>query len=262
MGVSSTVPRGTRIVVVTAVRAETRAALAALVHPVRIASASLPRWEGWAGTHAVTVVQGGIGPARARAALADVGDVRLVVSLGFAGALVDGASPGDLVLPGTVVWEEGDAVRRYEVPPAVLAAATTRVPPDLDRRALRGALWSSPSVVAAPAAKRGAARRFGAVAVEMEAAALATVAGARGVAVLAVRAILDTVDVSLENLPADLDDSWAARARLLARPKAWPGVVALARHVPRATDTLTRAAAAILPALSPDLACLPSDGPV
>ncbi len=250
------------LVVVTAVRAETRAVLGALVHPVRIASATPPRWEGWAGTEAVTVVQGGIGPARARAALAAVDDVGLVVSFGFAGALVDRAAPGDLVLPGTVLWEEAGAVRRYDVPSAVLAAATARLPADLDRRAVRGALWSSPVVVGTPTAKREAARRLGAVAVEMETAALATVAGERGVALLALRAILDGVDVSLADLPSDLDGSWSARARLLARPKAWPGVVTLARHVPRAAATLRRAAAAILPALSPDLACLPPGGPI
>ena len=260
MGVSG--PRARRIVVVTAVRAETRATLAALVRPVRIASAALPCWEGSAGTNAVTVVQGGIGPDRARAALADVADVGLIVSLGFAGALVEAAAPGDLVLPGTVVWEDGGDTRRYEVPSAVLAAATARVPADLDRRAVRGALWSSPVVVETPAAKRAAARRFGAVAVEMETAALVAIAGERGAAVLALRAILDGVDVALEDVPADLDVSWSARARLLTRPKAWPGVVALARHVPRAARTLTRAAAAILPGLSADLACLPPDGPV
>lgn len=239
-----------RLVVVTAVRAETRAVLAALTRPVRVPIAGPPRWEGWAGTRPVTVVQAGIGPARAGAAMRQaVGAGEMVVSIGFAGALVETAAPGDLVLPGTIVWEEQGTVRGYEVPAPTLAAAAAQVPAELGARALRGALWSSPVVIDTPAAKRAAARRLGAVAVEMETAALIAVATERGGTVVALKAILDTVDVALDALPSDLDVSWAARARLLTRPKAWPGVIALARHVPRAARTLTRAAAAILPAL-------------
>jgi nucleoside phosphorylase len=239
-----------RIVVVTAVRAETRAVLAALVQPVRVRTEAAPCWEGWAGTRAVTVVQAGIGPDRARAAVrAVVRGSETVVSIGFAGALVEAAEPGDLVLPGLIVWDADGTVQRYEVSSDVLAIATARMPAALDRRALRGSLWSSPVVVDTPAAKRAAARRLGAVAVEMETAALVADAIERGGRVLAVRAILDTVDVSLEALPSGLDVSWAARARLLGKPKAWPGVVTLARHVPRAARTIARAAAAILPAL-------------
>lgn len=249
MGVTEAV-RGTRIVVVTAVRAETRAVLAALLRPVRVPTPGPPCWEGWAGTRAVTVVQAGIGPERARAASrTTVGAGEAVVSIGFAGALVEGTAPGDLVLPGTIVWEEEGAVRRYEVPSQTLAAATAQLPAELGERALRGTLWSSPIVIDTPAAKRAAARRLGAVAVEMETAALIAVAVERGGTVLAVRAILDTVDVALDALPPDLDVSWAARVRLFGRPRAWPGVVTLARHVPRAARTLTRAAAAILPVL-------------
>jgi nucleoside phosphorylase len=172
-----------------------------------------------------------------------------VASIGFAGALVDGAVPGDVVMPGTIVWEEDGTVRRYEVPAHTLAAAAAELPLELGQRALRGPLWSSPIVIDTPAAKRAGARRLGAVAVEMEAAALIAIAAERGGTVLALRAILDTVDVALDALPPDLDVSWAARARLLGLPKAWPGVLTLARYVPRATRTLTRAAAAILPVL-------------
>ncbi len=249
MGVTEAA-RGERVVVVTAVRAETRAVLAALVRPVRVPIEGPPRWEGWAGTRPVAVVQAGIGPERAAAAMrTSIAAGETVASIGFAGGLVEAAVPGDLVLPGTIVWEEHGALRRYEVPPATLAAAAAQLPAELGARALRGSLWSSPVVIGTPAAKRAGARRLGAVAVEMETAALIAIAGERGATVFALRAILDTVDVALDALPPDLDVSWAARARLLARPNAWPGVVALARHVPRAARTLTRAAAVILPVL-------------
>jgi nucleoside phosphorylase len=173
----------------------------------------------------------------------------LIVSIGFAGALVTGAMPGDVVLPDTVVWEDDYGLQRYGVPPDPWRTARARLPDSLAARHLPGPLLSSPVVVASPDAKRAAASRFGAVAVEMEAAALVGVARERGVALLVLRAILDTVDVSLEGLPPDLDSSWRARAQLVGRPGAWPGVLTLTRHIPHVTRTLTLATASVLSAL-------------
>ena len=239
-----------RMVVVTAVRAETRAVLAALTRPTRISIRGMRGWKGQAGNRSVTLLQAGVGPARARAALeALTAPYDLVVSIGFAGALVTGASPGDVVLPDTVVWEEAVGLHRYAVPVGTWHTAKRQLPADLATRALHGPLLSSPVVVATPAAKHAAAMRLGAVAVEMEAAALVTVACERGADVLILRAILDSVDVSLEDLPPDLDSSWRARAQLMGRPRAWPGVLSLAYRIPHVARALTRATAAVLPAL-------------
>jgi hypothetical protein len=103
--------------------------------------------------------------------------------------------------------------------------------------------------LAAVAAKRRAAERHAAVAVEMEAAALAAHAVERGVAFLALRAILDPADLSLEGLPPGLTASWAARARLVTMPGVWPLLATLRRHVAVATTALTRGARVVLPAL-------------
>jgi nucleoside phosphorylase len=173
----------------------------------------------------------------------------LVVSIGFAGALVGEAAPGDIVLPDMVVWDDDGKQQRYAVPVGAWQTAKARLPASLSNRALQGPLLSSPTVVASPEAKRAAALRSGAVAVEMEAAALITVARRRGIEVLVLRAILDGLDVSLEQLPADLDSSWWARAQLVGRPAAWPGVLALTRHIPHVARTLTQATAAVLSAL-------------
>jgi adenosylhomocysteine nucleosidase len=236
--------------VVTAVKAETRAVLAALTRPTRIAFSGIRAWGGQAGGRSVTLIQAGIGPVRARAALLAVTiPHRLVISIGFAGALVMDASPGDIVLPDTVVWEDGAGLRRYTVPAGVWRTAKSGLPADLAIRTLQGPLLSSPVVVATPAAKRAAALRCGAVAVEMETAALVAIASERGVDVLVLRAILDTVDISLEGLPPDLDSSWVACARLVARPGAWPGVLNLTRRIPHVARALTRATAAVLSAL-------------
>lgn len=240
-----------RVLVVTAVRAETRAILAAVTHPTRRSIGGRPGWTGRAGDRTISLIQVGIGPEKARAALVAMDEpLGLVITVGFAGALVPDSSPGDIVLPELVLWEHDGERCRYEVPPDThrTAAAQLSLPPA--SAMLRGSLFSSPAVVTTPAAKRALAARTGAVAVEMETGALIEVACERGAAVLALRVILDTVEVSLDGIPPDLETSWGARARLIVQPAAWIGVAAIARHLPRATRALTRAAAAVLPAVA------------
>jgi len=195
-------------------------------------------------------VQSGIGPARARAALAAL-DTRhgRILSVGFAGALAAESQPGDVVLPTAVVWEEATGLARYPVPRAFRGMVAERIPPRLAARLLAGTLLSSPVVVASVAEKRAAALRCDAVAVEMEAAAVIAYAAERGADVLPLRVILDTADVSLVGLPPDLDASWRARARLAARPALWGRALALARHVPHVAAVLGQTLAAVLPQL-------------
>jgi len=235
------------IVIATAVRPETRAILAALEAPARVDAGRIACWEARIGTQPFLIQQVGVGPTRAAGALRTLTmPYRLVVSAGFAGALVAGARPGDLVLPAAVVSDAG----RYAVPSELRATVESALSPAERARALTGALHSSPVVVDTPAAKRALAARHGAVAVDMESAALAEVAVAHGAAALALRVVLDPLDLSLAGLPPDLDSSWTARLRLLGRPAAWPGMIAVARHLGVATAALTRAFTSALPALA------------
>jgi adenosylhomocysteine nucleosidase len=238
------------VAIVAAVAPETRAALAALRGPRRLAVPGYRAWSGTAGTRTVTVVQSGIGASRAAAALRRLGGrPRLVVSIGFAGALVAGTRAGDVVLPNTIVWEEDGRAERHPIARPLREAAHAALPRPLRASALHGALLSSPVVLASIAAKEDAARRTGAVAVEMETAGLVTAARETGAPVLVLRTILDTADVSLEGLPPSLDSSWYARTQLMVRPTAWPAVWAVVRAMPRATHNLTAALAAVLPAV-------------
>jgi nucleoside phosphorylase len=239
----------TRVLVVTAVRSESRAALAALARPRRVRWTARPVWRGRAGPHEVAVLEAGVGPEAARRAIAAADPYDVVVSLGFAGALVAGAVAGDLVLANAVLWEEAGRCRRYDVPEALARAAEAALPAALRRGAARGPLLSSPAILGTPSAKREAGRRFGAVAVEMEAAALAQHAAERGAGLLPLRAVLDPIELSLAELPADLDRP-AGRARLLARPAVWPLLGTLRHHAAAAARTLAEAAAAVLPALA------------
>lgn len=239
-----------RIAVVTAVGPETRAALQALRRPTRIPLPGFRAWQGNVGGRPATLVQSGIGAERARAALEALGGAfGLVVSAGFAGALVAGAAPGDVVLPGRVVWQVGTHIEQYDVPVAAWKAARAALPARYAARTLQGPLLSSRTIVASVAGKREAALATGAVAVEMEAAGLIVVARERNVGFLTLRTVLDAADVSLEGLPPDLDSSWSARARLVGMPAAWPRVLALTRQIPRAAQSLADALAAALPAL-------------
>lgn len=242
-----------RILVITAVRPETRAALGALSRPRRVRPAAHPCWEGRAGPNHVTLIQSGVGPRAARRAIEAAFDpCNVIVSLGFAGALEPGLKVGDLVLSQTVLWEENGQLCRHEVEDTLVSTAEAALPPDLRQRAALGALLSSPVVLATPSAKKQAARRYRAVAVEMEAAALAGYAAQQGVPFLALRAILDPVDLSLEGLTNNLETSWAARARLVGMPTTWPLLLLLRRHVTTAGVTLRRVAAAVLPVLAPE----------
>jgi len=240
-----------RILIVTAVRPETRAAIAALSQPRRVRPTAQPCWQGRAGANHVTLIQAGIGHVAARRAVTAASDpFSVIVSLGFAGALVPGPGTGDFVLSRTVLWDENGQLRRHEVARGLVDTVETALPPELRRAALRGALLSSPVVLATPAAKEEAARHYGAVAVEMEAAALAGYATDNGIAFLALRVILDPLDLSLAGLPKNLDTSWAARARLVGMPATWPLLLLLRRRATAAGITLRKIAAAILPALA------------
>jgi nucleoside phosphorylase len=239
----------TAIVAVTALRVETRAVLNALTRVRRVRPTRLPTWEAEAGAHPVTIVQGGVGPAAARRVTEELPRCDVLLSLGFAGALTRGLVAGDVVLPEEIVWEQGREIRRYRVPAHVLDRAARALRSEPRLRTVAGALLSSPVVIASPSAKRAEAERLGATAVEMEAAPLATFAEARAVPFVALRVILDSAELSLEPLPPGVSTSWAARARLVARPAAWSLVGQLRRHLGVAAPVLTLAARAAMAAL-------------
>jgi adenosylhomocysteine nucleosidase len=240
----------TTIAVVTALRLETRAVLGALTRPRRIRPAERPSWTGRAGEHEIVVVEGGVGPvAAARAVKALPTSIALVGSLGFAGGLDPALATGDVIVPSTIVWEEAGVARRYDVAPALVESLGSVLAPALGRPPQLGTLFSAGAVVADVAAKRAAYERHAAAGVEMEAAALARYARDHGVALFALRVVLDPAALSLEQLPPNLDASWAARARLATMPWVWPLLATLRRHAATAASVLTHAARAALPAL-------------
>jgi nucleoside phosphorylase len=173
-------------------------------------------------------VCGGVGAEAARRATQAVIELYRpgrVLSVGFAGALVSELRVGDVVIPATVV-DTGDGG-------ATVCESGT------------GILVSS-AAVASPASKRKLAAAFHACAVDMEAAAVAKGASARGVVFTSVKAVSDELDFEMPVLDSAFgsDGSFRAGRFLLyvaVRPWLWSRVVQLARNSTRASDSLAQA---------------------
>jgi adenosylhomocysteine nucleosidase len=149
---------------------------------------------------------------------------RVVVSIGFAGACVPELDPGAVVVPARLV-----------------EAATGRVYPC----ALGSGTLVTLDQVAAQAAKQEAFVRFGALAVEMEAAGVAAAAVEYGREFLAIKAISDGVEEDLDFLSSFVKPQGFETGRFVAhialRPRLWRRVAALNRNSRLASAALAGA---------------------
>jgi len=221
--------------VVTAIRPETRTVLRALSGVQRVRDGQGSVWRGKVGGADVVVLQSGVGLARAEAATKRfVAPPDLIVSVGFAGALRERVEVGTLVVSTRVVWEDTSGCATYEVAaPLVSSLRHAAKGPTIE-----GPLLSSPIVLSTPAEKAAAGARYGAAAVEMEGAALVRYAEDHGIPFLPVRAVLDPMELSLDDLPSGIASSWSARARLLAAPGLWPTLRLLRANAAAAATVL------------------------
>lgn len=199
------------------------------------------------------VVGHGIGHKRAsetaRRAFDLIPGAELVIGTGVVGALSSGLKPGDLVLSDRILTIDGNG--RIDEQALTVGDAHLRVV----GRSLAiagvaystGAILTSHHVLATGAQKRRAKESTGAIAVDMETAAIATEAAARGLPFVAVRAVLDEVDD--EVVGAEMADEHgnvrplAAASYLLRNP-------ATMLKLPRMMRNLSLATAAIADALT------------
>jgi nucleoside phosphorylase len=126
-------------------------------------------------------VAAGVGSRPAAAAallLADTWKPDALLSVGFCGALTEDLGTADLVLGGTT---------NHSAEPALLALARSCA-----AEARSGTVLTVPKVVVDAAEKKELAKKTGAVAVDMEADAVAIAAKARGLGFLSVKAVIDT----------------------------------------------------------------------
>jgi adenosylhomocysteine nucleosidase len=207
------------------------------------------------GARDFTVIGHGIGHVRAtdasRRAFDQIGAPELVIGTGVIGALSSGLKPGDLVLSDRVLATHSDGQ------PAKQVFTTDDTHLSAVRRSLAiagieystGAILTSHRVLATGAEKRRAKESTGAIAVDMESAALAAEALTRGVPFLALRAVLDEVDD--EVFGAEVADEEgnvrpiAATSFLMRHPATILKLPRIVRNLSRATESIADALTAI-----------------
>jgi len=192
------------------------------------------------------LVCGGIGAEAARrtteAMIREVNPAR-VISAGFAGALDASLQVGDIFEPRTVINTADGA--RTEVASG------------------QGILVTSAEVVGKEEKIR-LSRAYAASAADMEAAAVAQGAEARGVEFAALKAISDAADFSLPALQGFVADDGVFRSVKFAchaglRPWLWGATIVLARNSARASQALCSALASYLDRESQGCQALPGE---
>ncbi|HTP42582.1 MAG TPA: hypothetical protein VML36_09160 [Nitrospiria bacterium] len=212
---------------------------------------SAPYFEGRVGSHLLSVLQTGVGPARAYRLVACALKRRSwlgVISVGLSGGLRPWLPSGSLVIGDRWIRVEGGL-------PGAIRSIGPPVDQGLKEAALRaarvcgltvheGRLATADRLIGSPADKHALAERTDAMAVDMESGAVAEAALAAGVAAVAVRAILDPVDEALPLSPESFlhaDGSlsiWNSGIDIALRPSLWPVLWGVGRRSAQAMSLL------------------------
>ena len=166
---------------------------------------------------------------------------RLVISSGFAGAVTDDLSVGDLILAEN--FSDQEVLARVE---RILSA----------RKPGKARLFTSASIVDSVAQRDEIARASGAAAVDMETGSIFAVCNAHGVPLLSVRAISDTPNQPFPAPPDVLFDMERQRTNyarlfgyLLRHPSSISRLLGFGREINRTRAKLTGAIVALVEAL-------------
>lgn len=226
------------ILIITAMPAELRAIARALGTQVRGETA-----RGTLGGSPVVAVAVGVGGGAAAAIERE--RPSCVVSCGFAGGLASTLATGDVVIATSVRDEAGEL---YAAPPSLVRAAG-----DAATIAFSGELAGA-TEVCGRAAKHVLARG-GALACDLETTAVAHAAVAAGIPWLAVRVVLDPLEVELPAFTRELraDYTRAALRYALRGPRAVVELARLAARARTASGALERAVRTVLPVLATEL---------
>lgn len=189
----------------------------------------------------VLLVWSGIGSERARRAAEQLLDrgARALLSWGCAAALREPLIPGNLVLPDSVVTDDRQVL---PVDPGwherLHAGCGGRFP------TFTGALAETRTVLTGLAEKRALAEGTGAIAADMESAAIGAMAHRAGVPFAVIRAIADSLDMAVPSVATGAIDGHGRLrplgllARLFRHPREWPALGRLGRGFRAATATL------------------------
>lgn len=218
---------------------------------------SAPLFQGRAGSHRLSVLQTGIGPARAQRAVARYLGRRPclgVISVGLSGGLRPDLPSGALVFGDTWIRlgrqpEEGRFGMPQSIGPPVdrcLRKTALRAAGDCGLSVHEGRLATVDRLAGTPEEKRALAAWTDALAVDMESGAIAEAALAAGIAVVAVRTILDPLDEVLPVAPETFllangsSSIWKSGFAVAVRPMQWPVLWDVGRRSSRAMTVLAR----------------------
>jgi adenosylhomocysteine nucleosidase len=216
----------------------------------RLAAKNLNGFGGAIAGIEFAAVATGIGPASARdiaaRSLAAYSDIDLILTTGVAGALSPNLAVGDIVIANRFILDRADT----EGGNAVLEVDNSRV--EAVQHLLNasgfavsaGGLLTSPGVVGTPEAKREARRRHGAIAVDMESAAVAFAARESDAPVVCIRAIMDPAEEHVLDGGISSDGRikpLKAAGSLIRKPSSILRVPRLLRNLTLASRTLAEA---------------------
>ena len=189
------------------------------------------------------VLQTGVGPERAAGAAEAAPQARAMLVFGCAGGLVPELAAGSIVVADSVC--DLATAKRFSLH-TTLPSESVR---GLGVTAVTGCIATAAAALGSPAAKREAAAT-GAIAVDMESAAIARIAAARHVPLSVLRVVLDTVE---DTLPPDtLIDGASGNVRLGAAvahflpPGRWPSAIRMAARQRSADRALRAVSSAVL----------------
>jgi adenosylhomocysteine nucleosidase len=226
-----------------------------LHHSAPLALDGLHGFRAEVGGKEFAAVAHGIGHQRAtetaRRAFDLIPNAGLVIGTGVVGALSGGLKPGDLVLSDRTIMIHGDGQLDEQVT-AISDAHLRAIGRSLAIAGIAystGAILTSHRVLATGAEKRRAKESTGAIAVDMETAAIASEASARGLPFVAIRAVLDEVDDEIFGAEmADEDGNvkpLAATSYLIRNPATMLKLPRMIRNLSRATASIANALIAI-----------------
>lgn len=208
------------------------------------------------GGREIVAVGHGIGHKRAadsvRRAFNQMPVPELVIGTGVVGALSSGLKPGDLIVSERVlaIERDGQTAEQVAVANAEDLRAVGRSLGMANIAYSSGAILTSHRVLVSGAEKRRAKECTGAIAVDMETAAIATEANARDIRFVAIRAVLDEVDdevfgVEMTDENGDVRPL-ALTSYLLRNPGTMLKLPKMIRNLSRATASIADALVAIV----------------
>ncbi|MBI3781670.1 MAG: hypothetical protein HY278_11540 [candidate division NC10 bacterium] len=194
--------RGAPLAIFVATRAEMKPLRRALRATYRASRRSDPIARVWLDGRELLLARTGMGPANAEATasrLLEEGSFAAALALGVAAGLTPHLRTGDLIVGDRVISHRRNGTPRQSFPcdSSLLESALTIIRRSGDRHHL-GSLLTVERIVVSAEEKRGLAAESGALAVDMESAAIASTAAARAVPFLAIRGILDPVQEDLK----------------------------------------------------------------